>query len=244
MKKWIIITLIMLFVLVSVNVFWWQNWRDWQVREGLSRSQIESLQSALESNKIELVDAQTLFEDFKQESALQLRAAQLRFEEIEADLSVAKNELLLSTTQIENQKVLYEKRLIDDWRAGYDLGHEDALKGKIVMHDPTQEELTKFLAENQVNYRAWIPSKYVCVDFAADLSNDAEAAGLRSAYVWAVERYNYDGSKIGHLLNGFQTSDRGMVFIEPQTDGEVDIKVGGSYYPYINGAIKEIIIVW
>jgi hypothetical protein len=70
------------------------------------------------------------------------------------------------------------------------------------------------------------------------LQNHAEEAGWRCAWV-AIE---FSGQSAGHALNAFQTTDRGLVFIddtgalagEPHPsnlDKVVDVKVGQAYTP-------------
>ena len=44
-----------------------------------------------------------------------------------------------------------------------------------------------------------------------------------------------------HAVIAFNTIDRSLIYIEPQTDAWVDVKVGGSYQGQI---IKEILIAW
>jgi hypothetical protein len=51
---------------------------------------------------------------------------------------------------------------------------------------------------------------YVCADFARDVHNSAEAAGIRAAWVGI----DIEGEAEGHAINAFQTTDRGLVFID------------------------------
>jgi hypothetical protein len=48
----------------------------------------------------------------------------------------------------------------------------------------------------------------VCADFAERLHNDAEMAGIRCAYV------SLDLSVGGHACNAFQTTDRGLIYVD------------------------------
>ncbi len=51
---------------------------------------------------------------------------------------------------------------------------------------------------------------YVCADFAEDVYNHAEAAGIRAASV-SVE---FEGGEEGHACNAFDTIDKGLVYID------------------------------
>jgi len=76
----------------------------------------------------------------------------------------------------------------------------------------------------------------VCADFAERLHNNAEMAGIRCAYVSITLTGN-----TGHACNAFQTTDRGLVYIDctgisdsygpDNNDTIVDIQVGKQYNP-------------
>jgi hypothetical protein len=44
-----------------------------------------------------------------------------------------------------------------------------------------------------------------------------------------------------HAVVAFNTTDRGLIYIEPQTDAAIEPKVGGKYE---GKEIKEILIAW
>jgi hypothetical protein len=80
--------------------------------------------------------------------------------------------------------------------------------------DPTYAELLAFLEADQTDKYSYIvgPPKvaYICADFAKDVHNNAEAAGIGAAWV-GIE---IEGQTEGHALNAFETTDRGLVFID------------------------------
>jgi hypothetical protein len=80
--------------------------------------------------------------------------------------------------------------------------------------NPTYAELLAFLEADQTDKYSYIvgPPKvaYVCADFARDVHNNAEAAGIRAAWVGI----DIEGEAEGHALNAFETTDRGLVFID------------------------------
>jgi hypothetical protein len=67
------------------------------------------------------------------------------------------------------------------------------------------------------------------------VNNNAEAEGLRCAFVLLC----YDVGQ--HAVVAFQTTDRGLVYIEPQTDAVIHPEVGDTYE---GKEIKEILIAW
>jgi hypothetical protein len=144
----------------------------------------------------------------------------------------------------------YGKAYSKGYIKGYELGLEN-LKGEDVslvqLHNPTYQEMKDFLAADNTNENEYITGSYVCYDFAADVNNNAEAAGIRAAYV------RIRSSNWAHALVAFQTVDRGLIFIEPQSDKEVTPEVGKPYPWWQVGAasplshnadLTEIDIIW
>jgi len=58
-------------------------------------------------------------------------------------------------------------------------------------------------------FRDWYQA-HVCADFAEEVHNNAEAAGIRAAWVGI----DIEGDEEGHALNAFETTDRGLVYID------------------------------
>jgi hypothetical protein len=103
---------------------------------------------------------------------------------------------------------------------------------------------------------------HVCADFAERLHNNAELTGIRCAYVSVVL-----AGSAGHACNAFQTTDRGLIYIDctgisdsygpDNNDKVVDIQVGKQYDPeflfpsggwYIPGGTMGIVtdfqVIW
>lgn len=75
---------------------------------------------------------------------------------------------------------------------------------------PTWQELMDFLVTDATDQREYNINSYACVAFAEELHNNAEATGIEAAFV-AVQ---FEDREIGHALNAFNTTDRGLVFID------------------------------
>jgi hypothetical protein len=86
----------------------------------------------------------------------------------------------------------------------------------------------------------------ICVDFAEMLYNNAEKSGIRCAFISIqlsgyTDPYNYGiPSNTGHCLDAFNTTDRGLVYIDDtgisgggpsNCDKIVSLKIGNSYIP-------------
>lgn len=70
-------------------------------------------------------------------------------------------------------------------------------------------EVLAFVAQDPTNRKPYVNSRYMCTEYAVALHDRAEAAGFRCALVSLTFRQG-----VGHALNAFQTTDRGLVYID------------------------------
>ena len=108
-------------------------------------------------------------------------------------------------------------------------GHRIMLHNNINATDPTYSELISFLAADCTDEHKYIIGSYTCGDYAEDIHNNAEAAGIKSAWV----ELDFTDGGYGHALNAFNTTDKGLVFIDcTENDGEINnFGVGNKYTP-------------
>ncbi len=97
------------------------------------------------------------------------------------------------------------------------------------LYRPTYAELIDFLNRNPVNKNRYIPGEYVCWNFACDLQRDAHAEGMYMDY-WYIATPSF-----AHALVGVLTSDKGIVFIEPQNDHPMKVEIGIRYWQWLRG---------
>jgi hypothetical protein len=79
--------------------------------------------------------------------------------------------------------------------------------------DPSYAELVAFIKEDSTDENYYVRMShygYVCSDFAEDVHNNAEAAGIRAAWV----SISFKGDDEGHACNVFETVDSGLVYID------------------------------
>lgn len=165
----------------------------------------------------------------------ELTSAQQELSSVQQELSSVQRELdsaELTINSLESKIELY----VDTWGRVYD-GRTNPIEGYVTNADasnPTWTELLDFLLEDKTDQNPYVPDAYVCANFARDVHNNAERAGIRAADV------SIELSDVGwHALNAFKTTDRGLVFIdctgttEPQPgwsyDRIVDVQLGGNY---------------
>jgi hypothetical protein len=75
--------------------------------------------------------------------------------------------------------------------------------------DVSYEELISFIVSDSTDEFIYEP-RYVCADFAEKLHNNAEAFGIRAAWVGI----DFEDEPIGHAINAFRATDKGIVYID------------------------------
>jgi len=116
----------------------------------------------------------------------------------------------------------YQKALAEGFDKGYSKGYEISQASNsaqpaprlVQTHNPTYAEMKAFLAADKTDSKPYVDGQYVCFDYAADVNNNADAAGIQAAYV------RLRASDWGHAVVAFNTVDRGLIYIEPQSDAE------------------------
>jgi hypothetical protein len=120
-------------------------------------------------------------------------------------------------------------------------GHYIALRNNPNAINPTWSKLKSFLRTDNTDKQTYSYTSFDCADFAEMLHNNAETVGIRTAFV-AIQLgpSDYYPKSSGHALNAFETTDKGLVYIdctapindhEGSADKVVDVKVGKPYKP-------------
>lgn len=174
----------------------------------------------------------------------ELKATQTQLAGAEAELATIGIELNASKELVESLKAELFNLRVNYGRLTTGYGY--------VLRDPSYQEMKNFLAQDKTSEREYVEGKYVCVDFAAAVKANAAKEGIRCAYV-VIE---YRGGT-GHTIIAFDTTDQGLVFIEPQFDWEVEPEIGRRYYqcvipppgyymtkPRYDDTITRIVIIW
>jgi hypothetical protein len=110
------------------------------------------------------------------------------------------------------------------YNEGYNSGVIDGAGTGYDFRDPTYSEIKRFIKEDDTDKNEYVEGSYSCTDYAAGLNNNAAQLGYNAAYVYISYA---DGT--GHAITAFQTVDKGLIFIEPQFDDEVQVVTGSSY---------------
>lgn len=106
-------------------------------------------------------------------------------------------------------------------------GHKITLVHNDSAIDPTYAQLLKFIASDTTDQIAYKKGQFTCGDYAERVKNNAENAGIRSSWV-SVDFVD----AAGHACNAFNTTDRGLVFIDcTNGDAHVNMQLGQWYAP-------------
>ena len=100
--------------------------------------------------------------------------------------------------------------------------------------DPTYIGALQFIRSDETDRNQYNQS-YRCTNFADDFMNNAFRAGYRCGYV------TIEFPEINHVIVCFNTSDNGLIFIEPQSDEIVALATGK---PYLGRMVLRFSITW
>ena len=170
---------------------------------------------------------------------------------VDDDLEATHAELATVEIELNASKELVES--LEDTLSNLQVNYAGLTTGYgYVLKDPSYQEVKDFLKQDETSEREYLESEYICVDFAADVKAKAAKEGIRCGYV--VIEYR-EGS--GHAIVAFDTTDRGLVYIEPQFDWEVEPEIGQRYYQCVrpppghymaesgyDDTITRIIVIW
>lgn len=140
----------------------------------------------------------------------------------------------------------HDKGFDKGYEIGLEIDSEEGAATLVDLHNPTYKELKKFLSRDTTDTNLYTPGEYVSFDFAVELNNNAELEGIRAAFVTVIF------PEKRHGIVAFETTDKGLIFIEPQSDDEVNVEIGESYWwsaarfspTDYDDTIVEVQIIW
>ena len=151
------------------------------------------------------------------------------------------------TGQTESYGQGYDIGKDEGYQEGYATGFESGLEEPrgYTLINPTYKEMKEFLARDTTDSLEFLEDEFTCTDFSATVNNNAEAVGFRCAIVYI----NYPIA--GHTIVAFETTDKGIIYIEPQYDDEVILEKGKSYSkinkytpPPEDDTIERYVVIW
>ena len=187
-----------------------------------AQAQLSTVQTELTQTGTNLSTAQSNLTQTQNDltsTRSELSTAQANLVQTQTDLTAALN-------QITSASVRY-----DSLQADYDYLHTnyDRLTTGYgyVLSDPTYLQMKNFMANDKTDLNKYDVDTYNCQNYSADVIANAAKLKIRCAFV------SIDEESSGHAIIAFYTTDRGIIYIEPQSDEEVNLQVGRRYYQCI-----------
>ena len=128
----------------------------------------------------------------------------------------------------------YQSGLSEGFNNGYADGILDSVGSGYNIRDPTYAEALSFIASDDTETGQYVSKhvmswdgtsshEYTCFDYCNDFLMNAFNQGLKAGFVYI------EFEDASHGIVCFDTVDRGLIFVEPQTDDVVSLKAGGAY---------------
>ena len=158
------------------------------------------------------------------QTEVDLQTVQFNLSGTEAEL--ASTETNLAATEIALEAAGEQTVSVEIALENLEVNYDRLLRGHdYASSDPTYDMVMDFLADDRTNSKHYDATDYNCTDYSADVKANAADEGIRCAYV----TIRFVEEK-GHSIVAFDTTDEGLIFIEPQTDDEVDLREGRRYH--------------
>lgn len=108
------------------------------------------------------------------------------------------------------------------------------------IRDPSYEEMAFFIGTDKTNENIY-SENYTCLNFCNDVKQNAFDQGIKCGFVYI------EFSDGAHSIVCFKTTDRGTIYIEPQSDQITTVAVGQvfqtiGYEPM--GTVKYFTVIW
>lgn len=170
-----------------------------------------------------------------------------------ADLENNKTALQSQISSLQSEITILENKATQSYNEGYQNGKTEGYQEGVIdgagtgynIRDPTYAEAMAFIASDNTDLNNYADD-YVCMNFVAEFKNNAFNAGFRAGcvYIQFPQRYH-------HGIACFDTVDKGLLFVETQTDEIVTLSIGGFYYdrtihdpPNFDDTVVHYVIIW
>jgi len=204
----------------------------------------DELQVEMLKSQISSLDSQlTITNDEKSVLEYQVSDFQSTVTALETDKIALQSQIL----NLQSEITTLENEVTQSYNSGFNDGKGESSQKTIIdyVRDPTYAEALEFIISDQTDKNDYTDN-YICMNYVADFKKNAFDAGFRAGCVYIAfpERFH-------HGISCFNTIDSGLIFIEPQTDEIVTLKIGEVYYnraiydpPYFDDTIIHYVVIW
>ena len=177
-------------------------------------NEIAKLNSQTEDLRVDLASNFRLNEELKK---------QVENRDLQIDnLTLKVNLLNSSSLRLKNKNLNLTKQLIKDNGNLNELtGKFESLKGKIGLINPTYKQLEDFVRKDKTDEKEWA-YKYDCTEFSNEFISNFANEGYFSCSTEIDYTKSPGGKRFGHIIVAINTTDKGLIYLEPQTDNLIN----------------------
>lgn len=188
------------------------------------KAKLESVEAVLASTQAELNATKRTLTSVRTE----LGSTKQTLTSTQVELNSTKQTLVSIQNELEDTKAelrLYKETLGVKVSSGIQPPYEKEAFGRALdinlinnqnAINPTWQELKEFLLVDPTDDKIYRENIFDCGNFSEMLHNNAEAAGIKAMFVAVF----FEDREIGHALNAFKTTDRGLVYVDVTTGTE------------------------
>jgi uncharacterized protein YlxW (UPF0749 family) len=209
-------------------------------------STLENEKTALENDKVVLETQVSALQLEKIGLETQVANKESEITTLNTDLAALENQVSNLQNEVTGLEVEvaqsynagYTEGESDGYEQGYDEGYDEGVRflteNGYYLRDPTYAEAVAFINSDLTDQNPYT-TNYVCYDFTADFIANALEEGYRCGFVYM------EFSASAHAIACFNTSDQGLIYVEPQNDEIVTVSVG---QPYLSNVVLDLGIIW
>lgn len=181
--------------------------------------QVSELNQTLDSLGDSLEDKHELENEYS-EVKTELNNLELDYEKLKNDYddllaNYSDTRLNYEEAQVKLDKIQEDLEQVQERNEELEQSLSD-LRDGTTFYRPKLSSVESFLEANEVDENEYKEDEYTCVDYTFDLMKAGEKKGFETGFVYI---YLYDESSTSaHSIAYFNTSDEGIIYVEPQTD--------------------------
>lgn len=225
MKKWLVAAIVVLIVVsvASATAYFVKasdltsaqaTIADLQTQEHMLEIEVASLRATKTSLEMRIAEINVTLADTQKTLASttqQLSSSETNVASLQGSLNTAQSNFQSAAKELSDLKSFYDgifKGQAPPYRKPN--GQLMAVVENTAATDVAWQQLVNFLKADPTDRNQYVVGQYVCSNFAEDVHNHAEAVGIRCSIVGL----NFADSNVGHALVAFNTTDKGLVFID------------------------------
>jgi hypothetical protein len=145
-----------------------------------------------------------------------------------------------------NNSIASQTEKSQRYQEGYQQGLADGAGHTYNLRDPTYQEVLDFITADKTDENNYKDDSFSCYDYTNLFCNNAFKAG----YLCGNVLISFPNDQ-AHSIACFNTTDNGIIFVEPQSDQIVNLEIGRQYWdraiydtPDYSDIVTDYSIIW